>query len=83
MPQPADDLVPERPSPLGNAPQNLAALKRRAELSKFLILRDPSLPGRDRSITGTDRDHANLVRASLRPDLGPPLLGIHASGELT
>ena len=31
-------------------------------------------------ITAPDRGHANLVRASLRPNLGPPLLRIHALG---
>jgi len=68
----ACSAAPWRTSP------RLAALHRRAQHSKLLILRDAPLTGRDRPITSTNRDHANLVRASLRPDLGPPLLRIHA-----
>ncbi len=75
---PADDLVPQRPRPLGNAPENLGALERSGQFGKLLILWDPSMAGGDRPITGTDRDHPHLVRTCLRPDLRPPLLRIDA-----
>ena len=75
---PADDLVPQRPRPLGNAPENLGALERTGQFGKLLILWDRSMAGGDRPITGTDRDHPHLVRTCLRPDLRPPLLRIDA-----
>ncbi len=73
---PADDLVPQRPRPLGNAPENLGALERSGQFGKLLILRDPAMAGSDRPITGTDSDHPHLVRTRLRPDLRPLLLRI-------
>jgi hypothetical protein len=44
---PADDLVPQRPRPLGNAPKNLDALERSGQIGKLLILRDPSMAAGD------------------------------------
>lgn len=75
--QPAADLVPELPGPLGETAEHVGAVKLAGQLGKLLALRNTPLAGRDRAITVAYRDHADLVRASHRADLSPPLLRIH------
>ena len=75
---PADDLMPEQPCPLGNTTELLAALHRRGQHPALLILRDRQTPCHDRAVTGPDREHPDLVRPRLRADLRPPLLRLDA-----
>src|SRR5450755_4015619 len=68
--------MPQPPRSARNTPEHLAALQRGRQHHQLLILRDsPTQPG-DRSVPGTDRSHADLVRPRLRADLRPPLLRI-------
>ena len=68
--------MPELPRPLGKTSQHDGAVKLAGQLGKLVVLRDAPLAGGDRPVTVADRDHADLVGASLRPDLGAPLLRI-------
>ena len=68
--------MPELLRPLGEAPENLGAVEFAAQLGKLLILWHAPLAGGDCPITVADRDYADLVGTSLRPDLGAPLLRI-------
>ena len=61
-----------------SAPENPGALELGGQLGTLPILGNAPLARGDRAITGTDRDHPNLVRTRLRPDLGAPLLRIDA-----
>ena len=78
MTQPPTDLVPELPRPLGETSQHDGAIELAGQLAKLLVLRDAPLASGDRAVTVADRDHAHLVGASLRPDLGAPLLRVEA-----
>ena len=73
---PANDLMSQQPCPLGNTPQDLAALERGRQHRQLLILRDGPAQRSDRAVPGTDRDHPDLVRTRLLANLRPPLLRI-------
>jgi hypothetical protein len=81
--QPPVDLVPELPRPLGKTSKNDGAIELTGQRGKLLVLWDAPLASGDRPVTVANRDHADLVGASLRPDLGAPVLRIDPSGELT
>jgi hypothetical protein len=65
--QPAFDLVPELPRPLGKTSKHDAAVELAGQLGKLLVLRDAPLASGDRPVTIADRDHTDLVSAEPAP----------------